>query len=427
MDLTNFTYLTEKQQDAYNAMKQGLNVFLTGPGGTGKSYLIKKFIQEYEKILDLDWSGTNDFIDKNPLQVTSTTGISSLLINGKTLHRFAGIGLGNYDGSYYVSKIKKNNKLKQRWLNTKVLIIDEVSMLSPDLLEKIDYIAKTLRGVQQRFGGIQLILSGDFLQLPPVNSDKFCFESPLWNELIDKTFYFQEIIRQDNKEFQSVLNKIRVGIVDDQVKTILDSCVGKDSSELLIEPTILLSTKKMVKEYNDKKLQDLGDVKKCIFKASYDFVNIKEEFKENYVETLNNSIDVNDNIELKIGTQVMLVINGLDDYLANGSVGKIINFDDGLPVVQFTNGIKKKIEYYRWSLLDDNEIKKKSEVQEPNVHKTQIPLILAWAITIHRAQGATLDYVKTDIGSSIFEYGQIYVVLSRVKTLDGLYIKNYGK
>jgi ATP-dependent DNA helicase PIF1 len=127
--------------------------------------------------------------------------------------------------------------------------------------------------------------------------------------------------------------------------------------------------------------------------------------------------DVENEIELTIGTQVMLVVNGIDDNLANGSIGKIIKFDNNYPVVLFTNGIEKLITEYKWSLSDDNK-------KEPNVYKFQIPLVLAWAITIHRAQGATLDYIETDLGYSIFEYGQVYVVLSRVKTIEGIFIKN---
>jgi ATP-dependent DNA helicase PIF1 len=173
----------------------------------------------------------------------------------------------------------------------------------------------------------------------------------------------------------------------------------------------------MVKEYNSDKLKLLSSNDKQIYKSTIEYKNIKDEYKEAYAEIINKMCDVENEIELTIGTQVMLVVNGIDDNLANGSIGKIIKFDNNYPVVLFTNGIEKLITEYKWSLSDDNK-------KEPNVYKFQIPLVLAWAITIHRAQGATLDYIETDLGYSIFEYGQVYVVLSRVKTKEGIFIKN---
>ena len=402
--------LTIKQKEALNSILDGKNVFLTGPGGTGKSHLLKIFIERYNKINILSDS-------EKELYVTSTTGISSLLINGKTLHSYAGIGLGNKSYDFYIDKIKKNYKLKNRWRNTKILIIDEISMLEPELFEKLEIIARKVRNNEKKFGGIQLVISGDFLQLPPVNSNKLCFESNIWSDIIDKTFYFQENLRQDNKKFQDILNKIRLGNVDEDVKNCLTSCINRNKTNLLIEPTILYSKRHMVKDYNSNKLSLLSNNDKQIYKSRIEYKNIKDEYKEAYTEIINKMCDIESEIELKIGTQVMLVVNGIDDNLANGSIGKIIKFDNNYPVVLFTNGIEKLITEYKWSLSDDNK-------KEPNVYKFQIPLVLAWAITIHRAQGATLDYIETDLGYSIFEYGQIYVVLSRVKTKEGIFIKN---
>ena len=403
--------LTIKQKEALNSILDGRNVFLTGPGGTGKSHLLKIFIEYYNKINILSDS-------EKELYITSTTGISSLLINGKTLHSYAGIGLGNKSYDFYIDKIKKNYKLKNRWRNTKILIIDEISMLEPDLFEKLEIIARKVRNNEKKFGGIQLIISGDFLQLPPVNSNKLCFESNIWSDIIDKTFYFQENLRQNNKEFQDILNKIRLGNVDEDVKNFLNACINKNKTNLLIEPTILYSKRNMVKEYNSNKLKLLCNNDKKIYKSKIEYKNIKDEHKEAYAEIINKMCDIENEIELTIGTQVMLVVNGIDDNLANGSIGKIIKFDNGYPVVLFTNGIEKLISEYKWSLSDENTKK------NPNVYKFQLPLVLAWAITIHRAQGATLDYIDTDLGYSIFEYGQVYVVLSRVKTKEGIFIKN---
>ena len=399
-------HLTVLQSEALQCMNDGLNVFLTGAGGTGKSFLIKEYLKHK---------------NNESIYVTSTTGISSLIINGTTLHSYAGIGLGNKSADFYIDKIKKSSKIKKRWINTKVLIIDEISMLDPDLFDKLELIARTVRKNDKKFGGIQLILSGDFLQLPPVSSKKFCFESQTWSTVIDKIFYFTEIIRQDNKIFQSVLNKIRLGIVDDEVKTILSSCQNKNTDSMLIEPTHLYSKKDMVQKYNINKLNLLKQTHKpMIFTSTFEFQNIKEEFKEEYINMINKIVDIDDTIELTIDTQVMLTVNKPDHNLANGSVGKIINFEDGYPCIRFYNGVVETIKNHSWSLHDNTDVKSK----EPNITKKQLPLILAWSITIHRAQGATLDCIYTDIGNSIFEYGQAYVTLSRVKSLEGLFIKN---
>lgn len=398
--------LNEQQQDALNSIISGENVFLTGPAGSGKSFILNTFIKYYEEN------------KKGILYKTSMTGISALLINGITLHRFAGIGIASKSVDYYISKIFKNQNLKERWQNTDVLIIDEISMLTLELFEKLELIARKVRRNEKPFGGIQLILSGDFFQLPPIDSKLFCFESNIWNTVIKKTFYFEIIMRQTDNKFQSVLNKIRVGNIDSEVKEVLNSCLNKDlTNELGIEPTILLSTKLMVKNYNDKEQQKLVSNETIIFKSKIKYENINDKLKETYLLLINKAVDIDNEIKLSIGTQVMLIINKPDDNLANGSLGKIIKFEDGYPIVLFLNGIEKKIKTHIWSLDEDTNNK-------INILKEQIPLIPAWAITIHRAQGSTLEYVLSDIGNSIFEYGQVYVVLSRLKNLEGLSLLN---
>ena len=150
--------LTDKQNEAFNCMKSGKNVFLTGPGGSGKSYLIKYFIDWYKE----ENHGSDDIF------ITSTTGLSSILINGITINRFSGIGTGNRDIDTLYKKIIKMNNIKKRWINTKVLIIDEISMMNGDVFDKLEILAKKIRKIDEPFGGIQIILSGDFLQLPPI-------------------------------------------------------------------------------------------------------------------------------------------------------------------------------------------------------------------------------------------------------------------
>ena len=401
--------LTEKQKYALECMKNGKNVFLTGPAGTGKSYLLKIFIEWYN-INNIEYES-----DKS-IYITSTTGLSALLINGITIHRFAGIGIGDKDVETYYNKIIKIKELRKRWQNVNVLIIDEISMMDSELFDKLEHLARMIRRNNKHFGGIQIILSGDFLQLPPVSNDKFCFESQSW-KYIDKTFYFDEILRQNNNILQEVLNKIRLGIVDNKVKELLDSCIDKNLiHEDNIIPTLLFSVKNKVIEYNNKELKKLIDNGKEYheYNATYEFnkLNIDTNI---YKDLINKQYYIEDKLKLSIDSQVMLTINIPEYNLANGSKGIVIGFDELYnPIIKFTNKKILTIQYFDYILEEGKII----------IKKKQLPLILAWAITIHKAQGMTLEYIKTDIGSTIFEFGQAYVVLSRIKNIDGLSLIN---
>ena len=398
--------LNDKQNDAFKAMIDKKNIFITGPGGSGKSHVINSFVNYYKENIENE---------ENKLYVTSSTGLSSLLLNGTTIHQYSGIGTGEKNIEYYVKNIQKKKIVRERWKNTSVLIIDEISMINSNLFQKLDIIAQRLRKNKKPFGGIQIICSGDFLQLPPVKSTDFCFESFTWDITIDKIFYFDKIIRQRNEEFQNVLNKIRIGVIDNDVKNVLESCRNRklDNKDGII-PTLLFSKKDMVKEYNDKNLNKLiNDGNKTVkYKSEYVFSSkINDLVKDDYIKLINNQYNVEDEIILTKYSQVMLNINNIDEGLANGSRGIIIDFSESNnPIVQFLNG----------KILEIKKKDYKLEENKDNVTKKQIPLIHAWAITIHKAQGMSLEYIQTDIGKSIFEYGQAYVVLSRIKTLEGL-------
>jgi len=398
--------LNNKQNDAFNEMINGKNIFITGPGGSGKSHVINLFVDYYKKNIENI---------ENKLYVTSSTGLSSLLINGITINQYAGIGTGEKDIEYYVKSIQKKKHVRERWKNTSVLIIDEISMINSELFEKLDIIAQKIRKNSNPFGDIQIICSGDFLQLPPVKSNEFCFESFTWDITIDKIFYFDKIIRQNNIEFQNVLNKIRIGQIDNDVKKILESCRNRklENKDGII-PTLLFSKKDIVKTYNDAKQQELIDNgnKTVSYNSEYIFSSkIKEEVKQDYINLINTQFNVQDNLVFSKYSQVMLNVNNIDEGLANGSRGIIIDFSEkDNPIVQFLNG----------KVLEIKKKDYKLEENKDNITKKQIPLIHAWAITIHKAQGMSLEYIQTDIGKSIFEYGQAYVVLSRIKTLEGL-------
>jgi ATP-dependent DNA helicase PIF1 len=404
--------LTEKQLLALEYLKEGRNVFLTGPGGSGKSFIIKYYV---------NWFQLYKENDNCKIYITSTTGLSAILIDGITIHRWAGIGIGNKDEDYYYKMIIKNNFLKKKWLHTHTLIIDEISMMNPNLLDKLEILARKIRKSNKPFGGIQIILSGDFLQLPPVNSNLFCFEAENW-KLIDNTIYFDKIIRQNDVKLQNILNKIRIGIIDEYVIETLNSCLDRElNNKENIIPTLLFSRKDMVLDYNFKELNKLKDEGKEFYDYNATYVygkGIKNESKEMYKDLINKHYQIEDNLTFTLYSQVMLIINIPEENLANGSRGIIVDFTKNtnppLPIVYFLNGKKMVIKVHNFILEDGKLI----------IVKNQLPLILSWAITIHKAQGMTLDFVKTDIGNSIFEYGQAYVVLSRIKNLEGLSLIN---
>lgn len=403
--------LNPRQKYAVELMKKGKNVFLTGQAGTGKSYTLKAFMKHCIQ-------------NRIPYAVTSTTGVSALLIGGTTLHSWAGIFLGMEDKITLLERVRHLEKPFRRWMYTKVLIIDEISMMSPELLEKLDYIGKKIRKSTKPFGGIQLIFCGDFAQLPPVKSD-YCFKNAIWDLLIKTNIYLLENMRQTDDTFRTILNEARMGEMSPQSIAILQTRVGAQiyTPEGII-PTKLFSHRATVAKINRDSLQRLiTDQNPLVTYQSKDDVKRKDgrmvtsRFREQYLGRIDKIFQASKNLEVCVGAQVMLIFNlDLPGGLANGSRGVIIGFKNGLPVVRFMNGIETPIDRTSWSMkVADNVY----------VSRRQIPLILAWANTIHKAQGATLDCAQIDLGATIFEYGQAYTALSRVKSLNAVSIVTF--
>lgn len=393
--------LSNKQQVAYDAMTNGESVFVTGSAGVGKTELIKMFIDVY---------GQNKIIG-----VTSTTGISALLFGGTTLHSFLGIGLGTSSVEDLVEKICKRSYLRDRWCTLETLIIDEISMLSPVLFDKLEEIARVVRRNERPFGGIQLILSGDFLQLPCIGSDKFCFESKKWDICIDKTIYLSEIMRQKNKDFQECLNNIRIGLLTSETCKLLESRINVEiKNENGIRPTKLYCTNYSVDYINNEELDKLAVNDPDFYEYNMEtrlFPGIKNG---NYIiEKYKKNCNAPETIQLCTGAQVMLLYNlDLEGGLVNGSRGVIKGFVKDIPIVKFMNGREIVIGYHTWEVEENG--KKVLKVM-------QIPLKLAYALTAHKSQGCTLDCVEIDM-TNVFDYGQAYVMLSRVKNIENLNI-----
>lgn len=387
--------MNEQQEHACSLVQQGKNIFVTGGAGTGKTFFIKHLVER------LRGSGKK-------VGVTSMTANSALLINGTTLHSYLGFGIAK-DTMGMIHRIRKFRKV-EAWCSCDLLIIDEVSMLSKELFESIDYIAKDFRRNPRPFGGMQVLLCGDFCQLGCIGSEAFCFESVLWSKYIYETVQFKHIFRQENdRQFSTILNQIRFGEISKDTQDILQTCVKpfKPEESHGIEPTKLFPYRKDVSEMNQKHLSDLIHVKKEIAMT----YNVQSDMKK---DKLKKYITDNSVITLCKNAQVILTVNlDIEQGLVNGSRGIIKGFSGRLPIVQFVNGKTRVIDYYKYTTED--------ETGRSSVAYSQIPLLLGWAITIHKSQGMTLDYVLTDL-SNVFDYGQGYVTLSRVRGLQNLWI-----
>lgn len=396
-----------EQEYVLELIESGKNIFINSPAGTGKSALIKYF---YSKISSSTLVG-----------LTSTTGISALNIGGSTLHSFLGIGLGIEDVVDLYNKIMKNRDKRELWLNIKILIIDEISMMHPDLFDKLEKLARKIRENKFKFGGIQLVVTGDLFQLPCISQNSTLItSSSKFRKSIDNVIELRNIIRQSDHKFKTILNKIRIGEIDEQVKYILKTRFIKPP-KTLIKPTKLFCTRKSVDHLNNRELTKLDKKGNQFREYVMQFIDSGCPISFEYITKnfIKNS-PTPSILCLAQNVQVMLTYN-ISSKLVNGSRGVITGFTpENYPIVEFVNGIIDVIKPTKFKLhhtLRNGKIKLVG-------YAVQIPLKIAYAVTIHACQGLTLDYVSIDLRET-FEYGQAYTALSRVRTLDGLFLKKF--
>lgn len=459
-------YSLSKQQEAVlERFYQGKNIFITGSAGTGKSFLIQRMC--------------SSTLENIKIQVCAMTGIAAVLLNtnsgnlikAKTIHSWSGIKLCNTSNRQLIfNRVLKNKRVRNDWKQTDILIIDEISMMSCYIFDILEELARIIRKNNRPFGGMQIIFTGDMFQLPPIgdadipDSYKFCFESERWGLVFEKENHIEltHIYRQTDMKYINLLNQIRLGEIDEENREILKQRVGIDTTGLvltklfpirinvdrinqyefskIVEPEYVFNqiVKKDVK-FNIETGKPLDeDVLKMCANASRDELEQETELLKSQMSSISA-----ERVILKKGAVVMCTANlDIDLGICNGSQGRVIEMIPGIkrmiycgggtgtgvnlnagiettmdiPVVQFTNGVIYRSftpQFWQSQTL-------------PCIVIGQIPLVLSWATTIHKSQGMTLSRAEMDLGSQVFEYGQAYVALSRVKSLEGLYLTNFN-
>lgn len=399
------------QNEALDILKLGHNVFLTGPAGSGKTHLLNKYIS---------------FLRDNYVEVgiTASTGIAATHMGGTTIHSWTGMGIKDSLTKGDLEELKTRKYLKDRFDRTQVLVIDEVSMLHHFRLDLIDQICRYMKNSDEAFGGMQIILCGDFFQLPPITRSgetlaQFAYEAEIWKMANFKICYLDEQYRQTDHIFLKVLNEIRANKLSEESKQRLllktkdypseGFPKGSPSLNLLCEPTKLYTHNIDVDFINQGELAKLHGQQR-----EYKMESKGRKF---LVDSLIKSCLAPENLKLKIGAKVMFVKNNFEENYVNGTLGKIVAFDSDGPVVQISNGRNIHVKPVNWTIEEDGKAK---------ATITQYPLRLAWAITVHKSQGMSLDAIEVDLSKS-FEKGMGYVALSRVRSLEGLNLLGLNK
>jgi ATP-dependent exoDNAse (exonuclease V) alpha subunit len=384
-----------RQAQALQVMLEGDSVFLTGAPGAGKTYVLNQFIGRARK-------------QGKTVAVTASTGIAATHIGGTTIHSWSGLGIRDSLREWDRDWLRSNARLKKRYYATDVLVIDEISMLHGARLDMVNEACKILRESDDPFGGLQVILVGDLFQLPPVTrgSDRldFAHTSAAWQELDPRICYITEQHRQSGDALLALLEAMRAGQLEDVHVEALQERLGQRPAEG-VAVTRLYAHNIDVESINTRHLAQIP-----IDAKIYEMQTKGTAAK---VEQLIKSVLAPERLELKVGAEVMFVANNFAAGFVNGSRGKVTAFFDGLPMVEiYASGKEVRVEPHSWSLVEDN--RKRAEV-------AQLPLRLAWAITIHKSQGMSLDAAEIDL-SKTFTPGMGYVALSRVRSLGGIYL-----
>ena len=384
-----------KQSIALKILRAGRNVFLTGSAGTGKTHVVNEYMK---------------YLRERGIEpaIVAPTGIAASHIGGKTIHSFFCIGIEKDVDEGYLSWLLRQPFAEKRLGQLKVLIVDEISMVSPGLFFSMDKILRAFKRCEKPFGGVQIVLSGDFFQLPPIGkaprTERFVWQTDLWGQSDLKVCYLEEKFRHKDDVLITILEEIRSGDVSEGSMEVFRSCYRKKLTNSF-RPTKLYTHNIDVDRINEAELGKLPG-ESAVFEA-----NTKGS-KKNIEKIFRNSL-IAQEIQIKKGAVVIFIKNNYEKGYINGTLGKVVSFSKGenLPVVEIFSGRKIIVDMEDW-ILEDDKGNIKANVE-------QIPLRLAWALTIHKSQGMTLDAAEIDL-SKTFEVGQGYVALSRIRSIEGL-------
>ncbi len=391
------------QEEALNILKTGANVFLTGEPGSGKTHTINEYVA-YLKAKHV------------AVAVTASTGIAATHIGGMTIHSWSGIGITKNISDYDADRISNTERIAKRMKKARVLIIDEISMLDGNTLASIDKVCRAVFGKAEAFGGLQIIFVGDFFQLPPISrvgdaSSEFAFVSSAWAAARPVTCYLSEQHRQADGEFLELLSAIRANAITKEHRATLDNRNNILDDEGLHDITKLYSHNADVDAMNSYELAKLEHAPKTF--------HMKSTGPKNIVAQLQKGCLSPKELVLKEAAVVMFTKNSQAQGFVNGTLGEVTGFDGftKYPIVQTKDGREITVEPMDW-MIEDNGV--------AVARISQIPLRLAWAMTVHKSQGMSLDAAFVDLRSAFVE-GQGYVALSRVRTLEGLFLAGYNE
>jgi len=388
--------LSSSQERALKLLKGDRNIFVTGAAGTGKSFLLQEFLRTQTR---------------ETFPVLASTGVAAILLGGRTFHSFFGLGIFEGGIQESIERALKNYPLKLRLQKTDGVVIDEVSMLSGPALQAAEAVARRARGDSRPWGGMRVVAVGDFAQLPPVNPHvprrEWAFLDPVWEKTNFENLILKEVFRTQEQKFLRVLNEVREGSVSEEVAEFLDD--RKRPVPAGFDGTRLFARRENVENFN---LQRLEGIRSQVISFMTTYAG-----KEKEIEKFKRYAPVPEILVLKKGALVMFRQNDIDGRWVNGSLGTLVELSGETLTVKLVSGEEVEVDRVDFTLLDADG--------KPVVVANNFPLNLAWAVTIHKAQGATLDKALIDL-RRLWEPGQAYVALSRVRTSAGLFIEGWN-
>lgn len=388
--------LTNSQKEALEILEEGSsNAFVTGFAGTGKSFLISKFLQNKDQ--------------RAEYPVLGSTGVAALLLGGRTFHSFFGLGFAQHSMEQTIAAACANKNVGYRIRKAKAIIIDEISMISGYLLTAAEEIARHFLESSEPWGGLRVIVVGDFAQLPPVERSSkkpWAFLFPVWEASRFQPLVLKENTRVEDEAFMEILNKIRYGIVDEDVEKFLDE---KKLASPRATTTRLFPLRDQVFDYNIQKLEEMNG----------NLLSIPTQYsgKEPYLTSIKKNSPVDEILHIKKGATVMIRMNDPLLRYVNGTIGKVIDYDDKKEILSIQ--VRRKV--YEFEKMVFTWMDGQGEIRAKAIN---FPIQLSWATTIHKSQGATLDSAWIDL-TRFWEAGQAYVALSRVRNSDDLIIQNW--